>query len=905
MSAVVGRERELTEISSFLASVPSGPAALVIEGEPGIGKTTVWREAVRLAEADGFQVVSCRPAESEAKLSFSALADLVDPFDEDRLDELPAPQRRALDVALLRVSPGDSPPDARAIGAAFRSLLVSAAAERPVLVAVDDAQWLDSGSAAAIEFAARRLAGPVGLLATRRPGGALDSVQAGDTPLALRPLSLAAIHHIIRDELGSVTPRPLLARVHETAGGNPFYALQLARVALSADVPAGAPLPLPEDLSELLRRRVASVEPETHELLLTVAAAAAPTRTLLEQVHGEIGPALEEAEEARLVDAGDRDVRFVHPLYASAVYASVGNEHRRRVHARLAEAVDEAEEQARHLALAATPPDEQAAARIHEAARTVAARGTYAAAADLVEEAIRLGDDSSEAAVERKVDLGQYLYFSGNATQAFEALNGVENWAELPVQMQIDGLISLMDAVYWTAAGHAAVELGEQLLERVSEPQVRGIVHVKISSYLEFDMARALEHADAALELVEPLGDAADPKIVSSALGMQARSRLALGLGLDHGAIERAITLEPGGYVDRSYGQWLKYVDDFDGSRERLQKHLREYEETGEDVSIPNALQQLATTECWAGNLNAAARYAERACGAADEMEITAVGPYRIRAIVEAHRGNEEQVRLIAERLYGEGWDPTILQHLEIAMGLLEHSLGNHEAADPHLRAAIELAEAAGQLEPGVHRVHGDAAEVALALGDAARAREIAELLEEHGRRTDHRWSAAVGARTRALLLADEGDLDAALAAIGEALAIQEGLPMPYELGRTFLVKGQIERRARHRRESRASLEQARAIFEEIGAKLWAQRAADELKRIPIRRGASDELTGAEHRVAKLVATGLTNKEVAQALFVSPKTVEATLSRVYGKLGIRSRAELGARMAEGSTAAKT
>ncbi|HEY8193286.1 MAG TPA: AAA family ATPase, partial [Gaiellaceae bacterium] len=743
MSAVVGRDRELAEIASFLDSVRSAPGALVVEGEPGIGKTTVWREAVRVAEAAGFRVLSCRPAESEAKLSFSALADLVEPMGDDCLDELPAPQRRALEIALLRVSPGDSPPDARAIGAAFRSLLASAAAEEPVLVAVDDAQWLDAGSAAAIEFAVRRLDGPVGLLATRRPGGALESIRTGDTSLALRPLSLAAIHHIIRDELGSVTARPLLARVHETSGGNPFYALQLARVATSADVPAGAPLPLSDDLSQLLRRRVASVAPETHEVLLTVAAAATPTRELLEEVHGDIGGALEEAEDARLVDAGDRDVTFVHPLYASAVYASVGNEHRRRVHARLAAAVDEVEEQARHLALSAIPPDEEAAARIHQAARTVAARGTYAAAADLVEEAIRLGDESGETAVERMVDLGQYHYFSGSATRAYDTLSGVENWTELPVQTQIDGLISLMDAVYWTAAGHASVELGERLLDRVSEPQVRGILHVKISSYLEFDMVRALEHADTALSLVEPLGDAADPKIVSSALGMQARSRLALGLGLDREAIERAIALEPGGYVDRSYGQWLKYVDDFDGSRDRLERHLHEYEELGEEVSIPNALQQLATTECWAGNLSTAADYAERACAVADEMEITAVGPYRIRAIVEAHRGNEEQVRLIAERLYGEGWDLAIIQHLQIAMGLLEHSLGNHEAADPHLRAAIELAEQAGQLEPGVHRVHGDAAEVALALGDEARAREIAELLEEHGRRTDHRWSAA------------------------------------------------------------------------------------------------------------------------------------------------------------------
>jgi DNA-binding NarL/FixJ family response regulator len=309
-------------------------------------------------------------------------------------------------------------------------------------------------------------------------------------------------------------------------------------------------------------------------------------------------------------------------------------------------------------------------------------------------------------------------------------------------------------------------------------------------------------------------------------------------------------------------------------------------------------LQQLAMTECWAGNLDLAAEHAARACDLADEMEITAVGPKRVRAVVEAYRGNEDVVRAIAVQLDDEGWMSAVLLHVQVALGILEHSLGRLETADGHLRRALELAQETSQLEPGVHRIHGDAAEVALALGDAARARELAELLEEHGRRTDHRWSASVACRVRALLLAEEGEFDAALAATDEALAVHERLPMPYELGRTWLAKGHIERRARQRRNARESLERAQALFEEHGAKLWAARAADELARIPIRRGASDELTEAERRVAELAASGLTNKEVAQALFISPKTVEANLARVYGKLGIRSRAELGARMAE-------
>ncbi len=877
----------------------------MIEGEPGIGKTTVWREGAKLAEADGFRVVTCRPAESEAKLSFSALADLVEPLGAERLHDLPAPQRRALEVALLRVSPGESPPDVRAVATAFRSLVARVAGEAPLAIAIDDAQWLDTPSAESLEFALRRLSGPVALLATRRPGNALQALLGQTLPLRLESLSLAAIHHIVRDALGTTPSRPVLARVHETAGGNPFYALQIARVAMASDTPSGTPLPLPQDLSELVLRRIESLTAATREVLLTVAAAAAPSRALLAEIHGDLSAALEEAGDAGIADVDDQEVRFAHPLFGAAVYAAVGLEHRRRVHAALGEVIDEPEEQARHLALAATPPDEETAARVHAAARDVATRGTYAAAAELVEQALRLGDPGAEEAMERLVDLGQFLYWSGNAARASEVLSRVEDWNRLPIRAQMDGIKTLQEALYWTVGGPKAVAVGEELLRRAAEPKVRAAVHVAISSSLEFDMARALGHAESALELLEQFGAAADPKLLAAALGMRARSRLALGLGLDREAIERAVALDPGGEVDRSYGQWLKYVDDFDGARHWLEKHMRQYEETAEDVSIPNVLQQLAITECWAGNLTLAAQHAARACELADEMEITAVGPYRTRSIVEAHRGNEGDVRTIAERLYGEGWEPEFLQHVEIALGLLEHSLGNAEAANRHLGAALEIGDRMGQLEPGVHRVHGDAAEVALALGDAARAREIAALLEEHGRRTDHRWSAAVGARTRALLHADAGDFDAALGAVAEALAIQERLPMPYELARTYLVKGQIERRMRRRSDARESLERARTIFEEMGAQLWAVRAADELKRIPIRRGASDELTDGEQRVAELVASGLTNKEVAQALFISPKTVEGALSRVYGKLGIRSRAELGARMAEGSAGAKT
>jgi DNA-binding CsgD family transcriptional regulator len=892
-ATIVGRGVELGELRSFLTA-RSG--ALLVEGEPGIGKTTIWRAAVAAAAADGYRVLASRPAEAEAKLSFSALADLVEPIAAEGLAALPDPQRRALEVALLRTAPGDSPPDVRAVAFAFRSLLSEAAQERPLLVAIDDAQWLDPPSETAIGFALRRISGPVALLATRRPTDALAAVAEGKPPLRLGPLSVGAIHHVIRHELGEQLPRPLLTRVHATAGGNPFFALQLARVALASPRGPRAPLPVPGNLSELVLERIERLPSETREVLITAAAAATPSRSLLARIHGSVDGALEEAEEAGIVETDDRLVRFAHPLYAAAVYAFTTHARRRRVHARLAAVISEPEEQARHLALAATPPDEATAQRVHAAARDVAARGAHAAAADLLEQAIALSDPASDVADARLIDLGQYLHVSGDSLRAIDVLRRVETWADEPPDTQIRGYWTLTEAVYWTGGGEESAILGEQLLRGADAPAVRAALHAKIAAHREFDMPGALEHAEAALALLDELGDEPDPAVLALALGMRARSLLALGRGLDRDGIERAIELDETGEIAQSYGQWLKYVDDFDGARRWLVRTLCERTEAGDDVALPNVFQQLALTECWAGDLALAAEYADRACEIALEMEITPVGPLRIRAIVEAHRGNEANVRADERRIREDGWTGWITQQLEIALGLLELSLGNLDAAEPHLRDALRMAAEMGQLEPGVHRVHGDAAEVVLARGDREQAVAIAALLDEHGRRTEHAWSTAVAARTRALIHAADGDLDGALTAIDEALAAHERLPMPYEHARTLLAWGEIARRARRRREARDALERAREIFDEVGAKLWAARAAAELRRVPIRRGAPEDLTATEARVAELAAQGLTNKEVAQALFLSPKTVEANLARVYRKLGIHSRAELGATM---------
>src|SRR5918995_998629 len=282
---VVGRERELDAVADFLRGLGSGPAALVIEGEAGIGKTTLWLEAVRMAAAHGYRVLQARPAQSEVTLSYAALADLLaGAFDETR-DTLPGPQARALATALLRAN-ADAAADARATAAGLVGILTVLAAEGPLIVGIDDVQWLDAASERALAFAVRRLPRQLALLLTRRAeegpegplglGRALPEVRVDR--LVPGPLSLAALHHAIRSELGSSLPHPLLARLADASGGNPFFALEIARALGSGadDQALGDPLPMPPSLQELVRTRARALSAAAQEAVLVAAALSRP-----------------------------------------------------------------------------------------------------------------------------------------------------------------------------------------------------------------------------------------------------------------------------------------------------------------------------------------------------------------------------------------------------------------------------------------------------------------------------------------------------------------------------------------------------------------------------------------------------------------------------------------------------
>jgi DNA-binding CsgD family transcriptional regulator len=304
----------------------------------------------------------------------------------------------------------------------------------------------------------------------------------------------------------------------------------------------------------------------------------------------------------------------------------------------------------------------------------------------------------------------------------------------------------------------------------------------------------------------------------------------------------------------------------------------------------------LAQLECWSGNWALASRYAEESFELAEQVTQNFGGPPAVRALVDAHRGDVERARTTVESRL-EVVQPIALPLYLRALGFLELSLGNLAGAEPLLSRAVETAERFGIREPGVYRVHADLIEVLIGSGQLDRAGAVLGTFEQQARASGVPWSLATSARCRGLLLAAHAELDVAERSLEDALQEQERLPMPFERARTLLALGLLLRRRNERRRAQEQLTHALAIFEELGAPLWVARTRRELRPLGGRPTSRVALTPAEQRVADLAASGLTNREVASALFISPKTVESSLARVYRKLEIRSRAELGAHSA--------
>ena len=423
---MIARAAELGAIERFVTASADRPVALVLEGDPGIGKTTLWEAGIDAARKRQLRILSARASGAEAQLSFAGLTDLLEDVDERALAGLPAPQRLALEVALLRAEPaGGAPPEPSAIALGLLNVLRALAGLWPLLVAVDDLQWQDSASTEALAYATRRLDGePVSFLLARRPGipSDLERVLERRQPerLHVGPLGVTAIGRLLLERLGLNVRRQLLRRIVEATRGNPLFALELGRTVAEHGPPAtGEEMPVPNAVEDLLDTRVGRLPRPVRRLLLAVALSADLPESQLTSI-GD-ADAVDDAVEAGLLVVERDRVRASNPLLAAAARQRSTPGERRELHLALANVVADEELRAFHLAVATELPDEELAERVAAAAAAAAARGAAQEAVVLAEHALRLTAEPDERD-RRLLALGDYLNVAGEQVRLTELL---------------------------------------------------------------------------------------------------------------------------------------------------------------------------------------------------------------------------------------------------------------------------------------------------------------------------------------------------------------------------------------------------------------------------------------------------------------------------------------------------
>jgi DNA-binding CsgD family transcriptional regulator len=919
-AAVIGRDEELDAVRAFLERIPDGPAALVLSGEAGIGKTILWETGVQEARQRFAFVLTCRGVEAEASFAFAALSELLAGVVPDVAAELVAPRRRALEVALQLEEPGETAPDAHVIGLALLDLL-QLLAERsgPLLVALDDAQWLDPATAAVLNVAMRRLRDQqVGLLETVRTsvGGdgplELERSFPGErlAQLGLHPLSLGALHKLLEQRVGLELTRPELVRVQEATAGNPFFALELGRelVRTGTRPKAGRALPMPESLHQLLGGRLARLPTHTGDVLLQAAALARPTVELVTAAYGDRNPvveALEAAQREGVLELDDSRLRFTHPLLASICYEQAPVWKRRAVHRTLADVVTDTEERARHLALAADGPDERIAFELDAAAEQAAARGAPGAAGELCELSAELTPDDPALARSRRLQAGRFYKLAGYRDQAVTLLDQLLE--EVPPGAERADILLVRISTF---AGETPLLLAlcDEALACSGDDDARVARTLAFRTWMHVlagNVPAALADARVALEKAERVGD---PLLLAAVIARRTQAEM-WAAEITPGLLERGVEIEERLGLELDYSEsprlYLARLLMRRGELDRARALLDELEAIavarGNEDTRRETVWYLCVLEWLAGRWQRALDHATTAHELGEQIHGAHSGfTGRWKALVEVDLGLVEQARASAEESLAQAQASSNESFVIVILGVLgrlELLLGNLRAAGDCLRELPRRLKASGMNDP-TQPIWPDTIETLVALGELDQARTYLEDYERYAVRLQSPLAMEVALRCRGLVCAAEGDPAGAFAALERALADRSDPPWVFERGRTLLCLGIVRRQEQQKRAAREALEQALAIFEKLGAPLWAEKARAELRRISGRRPADEELTETERRVAELAAQGRTNKEIAAELYMGVSTVEAHLSRVYRKLGIRSRSGLGPALAK-------
>lgn len=927
---MVARNSEVAWISDFVQRSAGGGAGLVIEGEPGIGKTTLWRREVARARAGVRHVLVCRPAEAETSLGLTALVDLLgDVVDEALLARLPEPQARAVSVALLRHEAGGAAVNQGTMSRGVLEMLRMLSADRPVLIAIDDLHWLDPGSARVLGYVLRRLENePVTVLATRRtplPAGTdgvgLERWLSSDlvSHLRLGPLSLGALHQLVGQRLGIALTHPLAARLTRASGGNPFYALEIARMLgeQGGDLSApGLSLAIPADLHAMVASRLDRLPRQAREALLATFALARPTQDLVEQsleLAGLAPDGVELARRAQTLAPGADRLELAHPLLGSAAYAQLTAMERRELHGRLAQLPVENEEKAQHLGLSIAGADAEVAIVLDEAAAHATRRGAPDTAAGLIQLAVTLTPGADPDGRIRRLDqLALAHHLAGDSERAVMLWREIERTARRgPLRAHAVWRLaeygsSSVDGGFEGAPG----QLQSILDEAASDRRLQVDIEASTSEFLTWSRGPGIagSHARRALELAEQCDDR---QALMHALISRALTAFFSGEDDPTAFLERAESLQalgtevPAEVRPSAYGAYFIAWrgDSLGAATRRLEGELAVAQQEGDESSLPMLLWQCCEVAVARGRLDAASVYALRCRAAVDASGRAGRRGASIycQALVEGHRGRVDEARSLALEALALD-EPRGVLYLVARyrglLGFLEISSGRPEEALRWMEPAHHALLEEGHREPAMFRFVPDEVEALVTLGRADDAHALLEPYRRSAVKLGRRSAIADAARASALLRAARGDIDAALGEVGEAANLERDLGRPFHQARALMTAGAIARRARRKATADDALTRAAELFDQLGAPLWAKRATDERMRVGLGRAAPAALTETERRIAVLIAEGRSNPEIARALFMSRKTVEAHLTSIYRKTGTTTRAELAARAAE-------
>jgi DNA-binding CsgD family transcriptional regulator len=921
--SLTGR-RELLDTAR--AELTVGPGVL-FHGPAGIGKSLLvaaLMASLAAQDRSAGTVLHCSPAEEDARLPFVGLIDLFARVPDSCLEALAPAPRAALKTALLR---GGEPADDRsrlAVRVAVLEVLRTLAATGPVLLVVDDFQWLDEPSAEVLAFAVRRVEGlDIRVVAAERVADGeqperLRCCPPGTVELPVPPLTDAEVAHLVRTGIGADLPPAVLRAIQDAAAGNPWYALELGRAARRDGAPVGfgPTLPVPRRLRTPLLEQVRTLPETARRTLLVTSAAARPSLTLL-RAAGLHDPAADLAEAERLgvaaADAGGT-IRFRHPLIRAAVYADAPEYGRRQAHALLARAVTEPVEQARHLALAHPHEDEATARRLMSAAESARRHGAPDAACELAGLAARRtpGDRAAERA-DRLLAAAEYACDAGQLEEAGQAAETVLAGSGSARQRVRARLILLRNAGQALEGAHALIEEG--LRDAAGDPEPEAWLHhwAAVRGLLCGELEEAALHARRAARQAAVAGDT-DTRIGALATLARVRSLAGEPVAAD-AALEEALALVGG--ADGGPESWglirMRAIlaldsDKVTEARDQVGGLLAEIGEFAGVEEVMATLVALTRMQVRSGHCREALRTAARCSRALAETGVQAAPALYAAALAATAGGTADEARHLAEqavRASEADGDRLFLLRALAVLGQAELLGGDPRgaaAAVEALQRVKELGEAMSAADPPLLHWYSDLAEALVVLGETDAAGAV--LREARMLVSGAAPGSVLAALERAEGLREAGLGRAKEGAVRLRAAVDRlrQLPLPLELVRTLIALGAVERRSRRKNAARAVLGEALETATRIGAAPLAARARDELARLAAgdrssEAGGGPELTPTEARIAELVGGGATNREVAAELFISVKTVEGTLSRVYRKFGVRSRTALAHAMA--------